>query len=246
MTPPSCEAVRARINKLIEAGIMNKTEFAKAIGCRGTGTLSSFMNKTGRRGGSQSSVWYMAFAWFKQREVAGLKMPDVTKRQKLDADRVVAAAVAAPATASPPVRPTIPGRSVTMAEIRAAAAPAVVANIFLPGEEDGTVYVFDSCDEVRRKINAHLLRPGVTQAGFCRELTAQMPPGTKAILTAQLATFRGKQGAIAGAKTNTFYAAYVYFEKVRLVRKEPKTEHRLGMEIAWDHGMNRDVDEKSV
>jgi len=51
--------------------------------------------------------------------------------------------------------------------------PAVldVSGIQLPGEEDGTVPVFDTCDTVRRRIKAFLKSPAVTQAAYVARRT---------------------------------------------------------------------------
>ncbi|KAI1502031.1 hypothetical protein F5X99DRAFT_427655 [Biscogniauxia marginata] len=78
INPPTCDTVRWRINKLLDSGIMTKTEFARAIGRSSRSTPSSFLSKTGTMGGCDSSVYYNARAWFRQREVAKLKMPDST------------------------------------------------------------------------------------------------------------------------------------------------------------------------
>lgn len=115
----------------------------------------------------------------------------------------------------------------------AASAPATdISNVSLPGEESGGVEVYDSCDEIRKKINAHLVKPGVTQAGFCRDLTAQLKTGTK-IQSKQLSDFRSKKGPSMGNTSSVFYAAYVYFEKLRLAENKPKSKHRKEMEAAW-------------
>lgn len=39
---------------------------------------------------------------------------------------------------------------------------------------------------------------------------------------------------MAGNTSAAFYRAYVFFEKMRVKEKKPKSQHRLGMEDAWD------------
>ena len=121
-----------------------------------------------------------------------------------------------------------------------------VGDIKLDGEDECEVEVYDTCDEVRRKIKAHLGKtPGLTQAQFCRELYAQLgAPKCKAIQASQLANFRGGKGARTGAKSTVFYAAYVYFEKLRIAQGKPKSAHRLEMEDIWGYqgGFDLDVD----
>ncbi|RYP81840.1 hypothetical protein DL770_005795 [Monosporascus sp. CRB-9-2] len=110
-----------------------------------------------------------------------------------------------------------------------------ISNVYLPGEETDSVPVWDICDEIRRRINAQLKTPGLTQAQFCRDLYAQLKaPKCKGIQTTQLAGFRSQKDPKAGCKSTVFYAAYVYFEKLRLAESKPKSKHRLDMEEVWD------------
>ncbi|RYP43148.1 hypothetical protein DL770_011828 [Monosporascus sp. CRB-9-2] len=133
--------VRNIINKLLDNGIIKKGEFRDATG-NSYGALNSFLKKIGTTDGYTSDVCQDSWDWFKQREVAGLKMPDVKKRQKIEA---------------------------AATQNTAAAAPH-----HLPGEEIGDVKVYDTCDEIRRKLNEHLKTPSRTQAQFCRDLYAQL------------------------------------------------------------------------
>ncbi|KAL2257510.1 hypothetical protein VTK26DRAFT_86 [Humicola hyalothermophila] len=121
-----------------------------------------------------------------------------------------------------------------------------LSDIVLDGEEDDAVPVFDSCDEVRRKINAYPKRPGVTQAQFCRDLHAQLRGPArpdKPFRSSQLARFRAAKGTRHSARLPLFYAAYVFFEKLRIKEGRPKTKHRRAMEAAWPvTGLPRDSD----
>lgn len=225
---PSCQVVRNRINKLLDAGIMNKTEFSEAIGCRDTNTLSDFLKQKGTDGGRNSPVWVNAWVWFRQREVANLKMPDVKKRRSQE-DGMAGSAVRGSASKTTSSLPDI-------------------TDIYLEGEEDDDVSVYDTCDEIRRKINAHLRTPGVTQAQFCRDLYAQLHvPKVKSIQSKQLADFRRQKGPRTGAKSTVFYAAYVYFEKLRIAQGKRKTKHREDMEDIWESngGFDRETDHRT-
>lgn len=95
--------------------------------------------------------------------------------------------------------------------------------------------VYETCDEVRRKISNHLLTPGVTQAQFCRNLRAILRRDTKFtnLQPKQLNDFRDKKGPRAGCSSSVFYAAYVFFEKARIAEAQPKSQHRLDMENIW-------------
>jgi len=110
--------------------------------------------------------------------------------------------------------------------------------IHLDGEQTDSAEVYDTCDEIRRKINACLKKPGVTQAPFLKDLHTQFHDKEKAPKTLgspQLQSFRGKKGPDAGATSAVSYAAYVFFEKLRIKEGKPKSKHREEMEGAWGH-----------
>jgi len=104
---------------------------------------------------------------------------------------------------------------------------------YLDGEENDSVEIYDSCDEIRRKISAHLRKPGVTQAQFLRDIAAQFKSTAVKIQSKQLNDFRAKSGADAGNTSRVFYGSYVYFEKLRLKEGKPKSKHRTEMEDIW-------------
>ncbi|EMR64509.1 hypothetical protein UCREL1_8525 [Eutypa lata UCREL1] len=228
----TCNQVRGKINKLLDSGIMKKVEFCKAIGLSNN-NLNAFLSKTGPYGGSGCAAYHAAWRWFKERELERLKMPDVKKRQKLEAEQAsVATSGTSAGAASKPSLTSIPD----------------ISNIHLLGEETDEVEVYDTCDEIRRKINAHLKTPGLTQAQFCRDIYGQLHvPKCKSIQSKQLSDFRGQKGPRTGAKSTVFYAAYVYFEKLRLAEGKPENKHRQEMKAVWEHrgGMDRDVDHRT-
>lgn len=224
----NCDQVRRRIHQVLDGGIMKKGEFCAAVGASPR-TVNTFLQKRGPAAGAGSAAYHDAWAWFKKRDVAGLKMPDVKKREK------AAAAAAA-------------NKKAKTTNDAGPAAPAVVPDlnqIHLPGEDTDAVPVFDTADEIRRKIAAHLTKtPGLTQAQFCRDLYAQLrAPACKAIQGKQLADFRAKKGPRAGCTSSVYYAAYVYFERLRIAQGRPKSAHRLRMEDMYgEEGMDRDDD----
>jgi hypothetical protein len=221
----TCNQVRGRINKLIDGGIMKKGEFCNAIG-NSNAAVNTFLKKAGSMDGAGSEVYANAWAWFKQREMAGLKMPDVKKKQ-------AAQAAAATGSAAGAALPSAPRASVT----------CDISAVELDGEETDSVDVYDSCDEVRKKISAHLQTPGLTQAQFCRDLYAQLhAPSCKSIQSKQLNDFRAKRGARDGCTSSVYYAAYVYFEKLRLAQGKPMSKHRKEMESIWPGGVDRKTD----
>lgn len=65
--------------------------------------------------------------------------------------------------------------------------------------------------KVRRRIESHLLQPGVTKAQFCRNLTGQLfsESGPAKIQSNMLDAFLKKRGATSGCTSSVYYAGYV-------------------------------------
>lgn len=228
----SCEQVRRLINQVLDRRIMKKGEFCSAIGSS-SHSVNTFLQRRGPTGGMCYGAYDNAWAWFKQRELAGLEMPDVKKRQE---------AAAAGTSAGPATK-----KSKTSAAAASEAAAPDLSQIHLDGEATDEVPVFDTADEVRRKITVHLLgTPGLTQAQFCRDLYAQLrAPACRAIRPKQLADFRAKRGPRGGCASSVFYAAYVYFERLRIALGRPKSPHRVEMEGIWlGGGFDRENDDR--
>ena len=122
-----------------------------------------------------------------------------------------------------------------------------ICDIYLAGEEENTVPVYETCDEVRRKIRAHLNKCGVTKAQFCRDICAQFhfDNGPANIQPTQLSRFLSARGPRAGTKSIIFYGAYLYFEKIRIKQGKGKSRHRQDMEGLWPHGLPRDRDSRT-
>ncbi|KAE9374839.1 hypothetical protein N431DRAFT_503600 [Stipitochalara longipes BDJ] len=107
--------------------------------------------------------------------------------------------------------------------------------VMLDGEEEGEVPIFDSCDEVRRKMNQYFSKTGMSKAAFGREIGKLFGGDEeKKISSGSVTQFLRKRGPMAGNTTNVYYSAYVFFEKIRVRDGKPMTEHREGMEDAWD------------
>lgn len=164
-----------------------------------------FMRQHGNNKGIGSDTFRNALLFFREGEKLGILMP-----KRVDS------------------RGKTPIRSATKSTSRTAV-------LQLRGELDDAVEVYDSCDEIRRKIKNHLRRRGGNEARLLRDLHAQFhgPRMPKALQTAQLSKFCGQQGAMAGNMSGIYYAAYVLFEKERITMRRPKSRHRLAMEDAW-------------
>ncbi len=115
-----------------------------------------------------------------------------------------------------------------------------MSNIHLDCEENEKVPIYDTCDDVRRKVNAHLRESTMTQAAFLRELD-KILPGEQTLSSQRIKTFLGKKGPVNGCDSPVFYAAYVWFEKLRIKNGKKKSKKREEMEIMWakEGGMSR-------
>jgi hypothetical protein len=157
-----------------------------------------------------------------------------------------------PSNATTAAQPLAPRSANIPKPIRQAASAAGlpdITNIHLHGEDTDSVPVFDTCDEIRRKITPHLCRNGVTMAQFGRDLFAQLhTPKNVSISGAQVQNFLKQDGPRTGAKTIVFYAAYVYFEKLRIAKGEPKSDRREEMEDIWggQGGFDRETDHRTT
>jgi hypothetical protein len=106
------------------------------------------------------------------------------------------------------------------------------SSIKLDGEDTTSVQVYDSCDEIRKKIRAHLAQPSITQAGFLREIAKTYSDGRK-IQSKVLNDFLGKRGKYVGNTTAVYYSSYIFFEKMRIREGKEKSKHREEMEAEW-------------
>lgn len=115
-----------------------------------------------------------------------------------------------------------------------------VSMVHLDGENEGRVEIYETCDSLRRIVAAHLRKEDVTQAEFLRRVSQQFGNKPKKISAAQLASFQGQKGAHAGSSSGFFYGAFVYFEKLRIKEKKPKSAFRKEMEARWVSGFPRE------
>lgn len=62
------------------------------------------------------------------------------------------------------------------------------------------------------------------------------------MLSRGLNDFLAKDGALAGNRNYAYYAAYVFFEKVRIREGKAKSEDRVVMERKWPRGVDTERD----
>jgi hypothetical protein len=235
----NADQIRRKITRLIENGGMKVGEFCRKIHVSSTG-YNRFVKQHGPSKGMQSDVFMNASAYFKKREIAGLKLPTAASKKAKTADGK---------TASSKKDDGAPGDDPGKDDAKdtpkkgKASDPSDFLQVHLDGEEDDSVPVYDTCADVRRKISAYLRDPGVTQAQFCRDLHSQLhgPEKGAKIQSSQLARFRAKDGANEGGDNKIFYAGYVFFEKKRIAENKPKSKKRQAMEGIWPGGVDRSI-----
>lgn len=205
----SCQQIRRKIRDFIDGGNMKVKEFQEAIGVSAR-SYQNFMSMTGTDKGMNCDTYPAAFKFFKKRELQGLR-------------------------ALPPKKPKTGPRK-NIAEEKASKT-FDTGGMRLDGEDQQAVPVYDTCDEVRKKIRAFLKKPDVTQAAFCRAIGDSFPE-KRSIQSRQLSTFLGRKGPTAGNTSAVFYGSYVFFEKLRIKEGKPKSQFRLEMESIHPKGMN--------
>ena len=221
MVDQNCDQVRRKIRRYLDPGA-KKGEFCDAIGVS-SNSLNSFLGQNGKMKGSLSDSYLGAWSFFKKRDMAGLKMPNPNSKKQKTSDSGTSTTASGSNKEAP------------------AKGRTDMSTIELPCQWDDDVPVYDTCAEVRKKISTHLQKQGVTKAQFCRDLYAQLhsSDAPAKIQPGQLDTFRNKKGPNAGNTSSVYYAAYVYFEKMRLAEGKPKSKHRLEMENVWPQGTDR-------
>ena len=169
------------------------------------------MKQTGSHG-SESNTYVNALKFSQKREEKGIKMP----RKQTAKQRVSSGS----------------GKS-------KGSVDTDVADVHLNGEEDESVPIYDTCDELREKLVAHLRGEGATQAATARAIAAQFPGDIK-VSVGQLQTFLGGKGPRKGGDSRVFHGGYVPMEKLRIENKKPKTRFRQEMEAQWPEGFSRE------
>lgn len=217
----NCDQVRRKITAFLSSGEMKVGEFQSLIDVSAH-SYQLFMRQRGSWKGKNSITYMHAACFFKEREEQGLPPP---KKKRVTTKK------------------TKNGKEATEEKDK-----YDVSDIHLDGESEFAVPVYDTCDVVRRKIRHHLRQAGVTQASFLRHILAaayQPWDPKKKIQSKQLNDFLSYDGSVTGNASAVFYAAYVFFEKLRIRDGKPKDEFRLEMEKVWGrNGFDREPSNK--
>ncbi|RGP60661.1 hypothetical protein FLONG3_10792 [Fusarium longipes] len=216
----TCNTIRHKIRNWIDSGAQKVGEFQRTIDVSSK-SYNSFMNRTGTWDGDGTDTFANAHRFFKRRELLGLPLKAYLKANK-------------------PKKPKTAAASKAINDI------LDVSNAdALPGAAQGRVPIYDTCNEIRKKIRSVLAKDGMTQAAFIRAINKNLPEGMS-VSQANLRYFMGRKGVRDGNTNITFYAAYVFFEKKCIRDGKPKSKFREEMEKAWgpkdsdtEHGANQ-------
>ncbi|WVW83483.1 hypothetical protein I302_105504 [Kwoniella bestiolae CBS 10118] len=227
--------IRNKIRSFINSGEMKVYEFCDAIGVSNN-AYQRFMKESGQKG-QWSDTYPGAHRFFVKRERKGIK---ISRKQ-------------------PPTKKAKTGDSASGDKEKSKTKTKKeleeeydVSSVTLEGEDHpGGIVIFDTCDDVRTKLDAHLRRPGVTMAGFGREIaktfSKQTPSQDVTIQHKQIKDFLEKHGARSGCTSKVFYGAYVFFEKLRIKQNKPKSKKREEMEkIHGKKGMDIKTDQNHM
>ncbi|KAJ9609865.1 hypothetical protein H2200_006194 [Cladophialophora chaetospira] len=222
--------VRSKIRQFINSGEMKVGEFQDKLGVSSTG-YSRFMQQNGPDKGTGSDTFLAAAEFFKRREIAGVKMPSASRKKAKTTTSAAAAKEAnAPATKAKPAKELSKKEQLAALE-----REHDVSDIHLPGEETDTIPIFDTCDDIRMKINRFMRdTPFSTNAAFMRLVNPALPEHSSKKGSAQTMTkFLNAKGPKKGVESNVFYASYVFFEKLRVKQGKSKSKKREEMEGVW-------------
>jgi hypothetical protein len=220
----SCQLVRRKIKTFLDAGLMKVGEFQDAIGVSSP-AYGRFMAMTGTHKGEGCDTYDKGWAFLRKRELQGLP---ITKAQAKKDPRFAAMFESGAGGDGPASK-----KAKTAKEAKKEAEALLdVAGIALPGEAEGhEISVYDTPDELRKKIRAFLKRDGITQAALCRAFAKQLPGGDdRTVYARSFSTFMGQKSVMGGNISAVFYAGYVFFEKLRLKQGKPKSAFRQEME----------------
>ncbi|KAK0385991.1 hypothetical protein NLU13_5828 [Sarocladium strictum] len=206
----TCGRIRQKIRKWIESGAMKVGEFRDELGVSGP-AYGRFMSRTGTWDGEYTDTYIEAVRFFKKRELAGLPLSlPKSKRPKTIAEKKQEQA-----------GPNKSTDTHTLLE---------TDDWMLPGEDDCSVLIYMTCNEVRKELRA-LLKKGISQAALCRALSKQYPEESgRSVSAANLRYFMGQNGVDAGNASTAFYAGYCLLEKLRLKSGKAKSDFREDME----------------
>ncbi|KAK4503215.1 hypothetical protein PRZ48_006643 [Zasmidium cellare] len=138
------------------------------------------------------------------------------------------------ATTKPPSSNTkSPGNGKRLVSKDEPTTASSLSSIHLEGEETEAVPIYQTADDIRRQIRAYLDKTNMAKAAFARELSNYVSVSSDKVTVRHLDSLLKMKGPRGGAHNPAFYAAYVFFEKIRLRDGKKKGVKREKMEEVW-------------
>lgn len=107
--------------------------------------------------------------------------------------------------------------------------------------------MYDTCNDIRTKIDAHFKKHKLTKVAFAKEISKCQASGEADVTPKQVSDFQRKNDPLAGNASKPSYTSYVYFEKLRNKQGKEKSKKRKEMEeVHGEKGVWRDRAIESV
>lgn len=208
MSKFDCNAIRRKIQRFLARKTMTQTAMLKQMEVN-SNSFRRFMSYKGKYQGSDNCCYSSALLFFDHLE----KQERAAKQQEKDTAK--AATKTAGKTA---------GKAAATPKLSRAEQAAKAQELFDKVNAvtlDEPVYVFDDCDEVRKKIHELIESKAVTQSALLKELDVN---------SNSMRRFLTTKGKREGCSNGVYAAAYVFFERLRIAEGKPKTGKRVKME----------------
>jgi hypothetical protein len=206
-----CNNIRRRINSFLATKEMTQTAFLRQIGGVNSNSFGNFMKLKGPATGCNNRTYSGAHHFFEKREKqAALEKKSMSaeaKKRKTEAAKSVKSAFAS-----------------LLAELE---------GIELPLHDDSFVAVYESCDEVRKKLLAFISEQGCTTAAFCKAIGVQSNQWNSFLSFKGIGLGVSKQP---GAANACYSNGYELLEKLRVLRGQAKSAKRLQFEREYPTG----------
>jgi hypothetical protein len=190
-----CDDVRRKIQRFLSRKTMSQAAFLREMKVNHN-SFTKFMSYSGPNKGRGNKAYHGALLYFHEHG------PEVTE------------APPAPATTTSAKESKISRREQHMK-----------ADIFFNKINSITlsepVYVYDDCDDVRKKLNELIDSKIITQTALMKHL---------GVTTNTLRRFLTVSGKREGCAINVYKFAYIMFEKLRIAQGQPKSRKRLQTE----------------
>lgn len=205
----SCNVIRGEIQRHLATNQMTQTAFLQQIGCN-SNSYGRFMKLKGKDNGYQNGVYWGAARFF---EMAARRAAAEKKANPGGAKRKRAAETSATQS-----------KKATGDQLLA----RIAAIDTVPLDKEAPV--FDTCGEVKKKINAFLLEGSVTKGRFCREIGVQATQLDSFLKMAKAGAASVSVHSQPGGANQTYWKAYRFFEQKRIVEGAKKTKARTNNE----------------